>query len=164
MSDLMNCPNCSADIRSSFTECPHCNYQLSTRPPTQMGGAKPTIKVGTSPPPPPPVGKGTVRHVFEGVSGNFTLRKITKGGQLSDKKIEFFDSENLLNREILDQGNKTITSKVQAIIKNENGRWFIENHSELKTTFIRLEDGDKMELKDGMVILVGNAEFLFKVD
>ena len=42
----------------------------------------------------------------------------------------------------------------------EEGEWFIENRSEMHTTYIRV--GEKVKIKSGDIIVLGNREFEFK--
>lgn len=69
---------------------------------------------------------------------------------------------NELNRQSLDPDNKTITSKVQAILTSKDGKWYIQNQSEQKTTFVYA--GEPIEVKTGDIILMGNRTFVFEED
>jgi hypothetical protein len=64
-----------------------------------------------------------------------------------------------LNRGNLDKDNITITSKVQAELYFENGKWLLLDRSELNTTFILAKQ--KTELHEGDVILMGDRKFIF---
>lgn len=68
------------------------------------------------------------------------------------------NESTLLNREILDPDNPTITSKIQAIIKFDDGKWVIENFSQHKTTYIQVLR--PMELQKGDVITMGDLRLL----
>ena len=65
-----------------------------------------------------------------------------------------------LKRENTDPTNNTITSKVQAEITNENGKWFIQDKSSQNSTLVHA--GRKIELEDGDIIILGNRKFTFK--
>lgn len=67
-----------------------------------------------------------------------------------------------LNRENLDKDNPTITTKVQAALTNKDGKWYIQDKSAQKTTFVHA--GDPIQLKDGDIILMGNRTFIFNED
>lgn len=69
---------------------------------------------------------------------------------------------NELNRQILDPDNNTITSKVQATLTNKNGKWYVENQSAQKTTYVYA--GEPIEIKSGDIILMGNRTFIFEED
>ena len=64
-----------------------------------------------------------------------------------------------LNRGNTEPANQTITSKTQAELSFENGKWHLQDKSALKTTYIYA--GDKIELKAGDVIMLGNRSFKF---
>ena len=66
----------------------------------------------------------------------------------------------VLNRSNTDPNNHTITSKQQAILSFENGKWYIEDKSAHKSTFIQVNG--KMSLNDGDVVLMGNRMFIFR--
>lgn len=68
------------------------------------------------------------------------------------------NESNLLNRETLDPDNNTITSKIQAIIKLDNGKWIIENFSQHKTTYFQILR--PIELQKGDIITMGDLRLL----
>lgn len=65
-----------------------------------------------------------------------------------------------LNRANTDPNNNTITSKVQAVLTHDEEGWYIEDRSELRSTFIRADR--KRKLESGDVIELGNRLFEFK--
>jgi hypothetical protein len=73
--------------------------------------------------------------------------------------LSFSDKKIILNRANTEPGNITITSKEQALLSCENKRWFIEDRSELKTTYLYVSE--KTELKSGDIIVLGDRRFLF---
>jgi hypothetical protein len=77
----------------------------------------------------------------------------------SNDKLWFFGKEIQLNRNNTEPGNQTITSKIQAELIFENGKWYIQDKSALKSTYIYA--GEKKELKSGDVIVMGNRSFEF---
>jgi hypothetical protein len=85
-------------------------------------------------------------------SGALAENSFTREFTLVNDSIE-------LKRDNLDKDNNTITGKIQAELFFENGRWQLLNRSEMKTTFIQVSE--KVELKDGDVILMGNRKFIF---
>ena len=74
-------------------------------------------------------------------------------------KQEYASSEVVLNRQNTEPDNRTITSKQQALLTFENGRWYIEDRSAFKSTFIRVTG--KTELHDGDIVVMGDREFEF---
>jgi hypothetical protein len=90
---------------------------------------------------------------------SFSMTMIQPEGE--PEVATYFEGKQVeLNRANLDPNNKTITSKVQAEISYVDGKWFIENRSDLGTTFIRIDEA--YELKKGDVLLLGNSMFLFE--
>ena len=79
----------------------------------------------------------------------------------ADQVKEFVSNDEaiILNRNNVESGNNSITSKAQAELVFENGKWFLSDLSELHTTFINA--GNKTEIKDGDLILMGDRKFIF---
>lgn len=73
--------------------------------------------------------------------------------------IVFLDAPIPLNRAMLEVGNNTITSKVQAEIEYVNGAWYLIDRSEKETTFVLAKT--PVMLQKGDVILMGNRKFRF---
>lgn len=78
------------------------------------------------------------------------------------KPVNIKGDHTELNRQMLDADNPTITSKVQAILTNKNGKWFIQNQSSQKTTFVFADE--PVAVKSGDIILMGNRTFVFEED
>ena len=74
--------------------------------------------------------------------------------------IEFTYSGSpiILNRQNLDPQNNTITSKVQAQLSVRDGQWIIENFSELKTTYIKVQK--PISIQKGDILIFGNRQFI----
>ena len=82
-----------------------------------------------------------------------------------DEKIEpvpndYEGASIILTRENTEANNRTITSKEQAELINEDGKWFILNKSELGSTY--LEASRKLELQPGDIIVLGDRRFKFE--
>lgn len=78
-------------------------------------------------------------------------------------EFELLANESVeLNRDNIDQTNTSITSKVQAELSYENGRWFLIDRSEQQTTFIQVSE--KIEIKDGDMILMGDRKLIFSTE
>ena len=73
----------------------------------------------------------------------------------------YLDEPITLNRENLEEKNNSITSKVQAELSCENGKWYLSDRSDLQTTFIRV--GEKTELREGDILLMGDRKFVFTI-
>jgi hypothetical protein len=93
----------------------------------------------------------------------FCLQPITSGQEPPLNPKVFKGDSVALNREILDAGNRTITSQVQAIIEFRDGQWWLMDRSAQCTTFL-LVPHTGVPLKAGDKILMGNRVFEFKPD
>ena len=81
------------------------------------------------------------------------------GVPTNDAQLRFSGSEIQLNRANTEPGNQTITSKLQAELTFENDKWYLQDKSALRTTYIYA--GEKIELKSGDIIVLGNRSFKF---
>ncbi|MDR2385343.1 MAG: zinc ribbon domain-containing protein [Tannerella sp.] len=89
-----------------------------------------------------------------------TLTPVVKAGETADKApLSFKGNDIILTRKNTEKGNKTITTKTQAILKYIDRSWYIEDKSELKTTFVHA--GEMKQLKSGDIILMGDRQFIF---
>lgn len=90
-----------------------------------------------------------------------TLKRIAwEGEDVNYNPVTYSGDTIILNRANTDANNNSITSKEQAVLTCENGEWYIENRSELRTTYIRVNG--KIKLNSGDTIFLGNREFEFK--
>lgn len=129
------CPKCGAELIPNARFCPQCGQTLRS---------------------------GTVNAWSNPLHDKFcTLRPIawTKE-EITYNPITYSGQVIILNRENTDPNNQTITSKEQAVLTHENGDWYIEDHSEGKSTMIRV--GKKTKLESGDIIALGNRLFEFK--
>ena len=89
-----------------------------------------------------------------------SLKPIARIGEMaSPAKNDYTGGNVILNRQNTDPENPTITSRQQALLTFENGKWYIEDKSAYKTTFIRVTK--KTEIQDGDIIGLGDREFEF---
>ncbi len=151
---LQRCPNCNSDIESENGNqiiAPHTNpasRERQIRRPTVVGAPNihGTINVWTD---------GAI-----GITPSFILSPVKRNGERKQPDdIEMEGEEVILNRDNTDPGNLSITSKAQAIITRKDDKWYIEDKSEQKTTFIQAST--PQELHDGEIILLGNRLFVF---
>lgn len=135
MSKSNLCPKCGTELIPNARFCPQCGQ---------------TLKMGT-------VGAWDNPQYDEFC----TLRPIawTKE-EVQYNPITYSGQVIVLNRENTDPNNQTITSKEQAVLTHENGVWYIEDHSERKSTMIRISK--KTKLEPGDIIALGNRLFEFK--
>ena len=141
---LMNCPACGYQVMSSAKFCPNCNDEIKVASKQSV----PIVKKSQD-------FKGTIDPFSR---KGFSLRPIVNG-EPGAHSLEFGGTTEL-NRENTIKDNLTITSKVQAEIKLENGEWFLTDRSEKKTTFIQA--GEPFKLNKGDIILLGDTKFIFE--
>ena len=118
---------------------------------------------------PAPKGLENARKVTVGIHRDaqlstraIQLQRIDVKGQVEDFSIELVINDSKeLSRENLDPDNDTITSKVQAVVTTDkDGRLFIENQSNYESTYLLIQE--KIELKHGDKVMMGNRVFLVK--
>ena len=144
------CPKCGYPMREGTTVCPQCGYGA----PGNVG-QQPVVHFQKQETVNPYVNLNAVHSC--------TLTPIARADESNVPAPQSYTGESIeLNRENTDNGNMTITSKVQAQLRFENGNWYIEDKSSQKTTFVLAKE--KVALKDGDVILLGNRQFVFKAE
>lgn len=91
---------------------------------------------------------------------SFVLEVVKRNNERKDfKPMEYEGESVLLNRANTDTDNPSITSREQAVVSHEDGKWFIEDKSDQKTTFVQA--AHKVELHEGDLILMGDRLFVF---
>lgn len=178
------CPKCGYPVSNGSSSCPNCNYELKPAPTTQQvqtckncgsdipSNAKfcptcgnPTI---TDVPQSQHFKQSPMGTVMGGPSGGpgfstrfCTLRPVSWPGEdVRHNPITYSGDLIILNRSNTDANNNSITSREQAVLTFEDGVWYIENRSDLRSTYLRV-DG-KVKLTNGDIIVLGNREFEFK--
>lgn len=137
------------------TSQPDSNVKKTERfvSPSQSEGyvSKKTVNIYQQPPKPRPVEE--LPH--------FTLEPIKRDDEMvfNLEKCTFDTPQVVLNRQNTDPENSSITSRQQAIMSFEDGKWYIEDRSSFKTTFIRVTK--KTELQEGDIIVLGDRAFKF---
>ena len=135
--NLIQCPFCEEMVPSKFKFCANCGK------PFKMGTINPWAK------------PQQIEKVV-----NCTLTPLAwENENLDAKDIQFTCESILLNRDNTDPNNSSITSKVQAILTYEDDKWYVEDKSQMQTTFKHV--GKKTLLEDNDVILLGNRRFIF---
>lgn len=137
-----NCPKCNYPIMKNASVCPQCNSSL-------IDDSKPKKNVS-----------GTVdpwaQHKHK---TSCQLKPIAYENEADMPPIVYSGDIIALNRANTDPDNMAITSKEQAVLTKENGKWYIQDCSSQKTTFVLVRD--KVELKPGDIILLGDRRFEF---
>jgi len=165
------CPGCGYPARMDDISCPNCGRKFGNdkQAPPVVEEVKP-VKEQHSAPAPKPAAAQPVSTINPWMPSEkvqvrtpeCSLSFVKKEGEPSnDSSLRFSGNQILLNRGNTDPGNQTITSKVQAELTFENDKWYLQDKSALKTTYIYA--GEKKELKPGDVIVLGNRLFEFNV-
>ena len=144
------CPECGYELADGI--CSSCGYGTKKEEGVE---AEQVSRVAVNV-------RKTMRPVRKGEKNSvFALVPISEETGIPEGEVLNYEGENIvLNRDNTDPKNKTITSQEQAIVTFENGRWFIEDHSEYKTTFVQA--ARKMELQKGDLILLGTQ--LYRIE
>lgn len=172
---LSQCPKCGYPLRVGVDKCPNCKFQIGNTNQTVQHGAnlrnheefekqdtyhRPTRMASSN------GSKGNFRGTINPymmnmeVEPSFVLKPIKRMEERHDfDEQEYEGKQVILNRDNTEHNNPSITSRQQAIITNSEGRWYIEDKSEQKTTFVQA--AQKIELHDGDIILLGNRLFEF---
>lgn len=166
------CPQCGFPLRPGSEKCPKCGAPVNgggeafVRRPTVInnqevnsaaknaGASFVNIKSNM----------GTVNPYLDGFAAipACSLKPFKRSTERKELNNIDFEGDNIsLNRANTDPDNATISTECQAVITNENGKWFIADKSATKTTFVQASD--KTELTDGSIILLGNRLFEFHV-
>lgn len=157
--DDNTCPSCGFPIRKGTRRCPNCGFEFGQSPKIQQAApfVVPTpIKEASS------NFDATVNPWSNPTGGKkFNLQPIAWENESSGlPALSYVGERVVLRRDNTDPANNTITSKTQAEISSENGKWFLEDKSDQQSTFIHA--GRKIELADGDIIVLGNRKFVFK--
>ncbi len=174
--EMSTCPKCGYPLRPGISNCPNCNFKIGEvhhRPvenvpytPEPSARHRPTSP-DVSDPQAQPVKNvhgahgGTIlpSWYYQSEAG-FTLKPLKRVNERHElDEREFEGATVVLNRDNTEPGNGSITSKEQAVITHEGNDWFIQDRSEQKTTFVHC--GQKLQLHDGDIILLGNRLFVF---
>ncbi len=177
------CPKCGYPVSDTSTSCPNCNHELQ---PVQTAIQSITCKscgaeisstakfcsscgapLNKESAQPRKIKRSYMGTVMDGpivgpasVNTFCTLKPIAwQGEEVNYNPITYSGDTIILNRANTDANNHSITSREQAILTCEDGEWYIENKSNLRTTFLRVNG--KVKLTKGDIIVLGNREFEF---
>ena len=184
ISSPKTCPKCGYPISEGSTSCPNCNFELQPAPTAKQkvkcascdADVEPSAKFCSSCGTPMNVEKPQLHRIQRSAMGTVmggpvsgpqsknkfcTLKPIAwEGEDVNYNPITYSGDTIVLNRSNTDANNNSITSREQAVLTCEDGEWYIENRSDLRTTFIRVNG--RVKLTSGDIIVLGNREFEFK--
>ncbi len=141
---VSECTNCGYPSSSDISVCPMCN-QRKTHTIIRRRHLKTNDDTQTSQIAEPSCSLTIIPEYDETIEAH---------------KNEYHGELIVLNRNNTEQNNLTITSKDQAHLSFENGKWFISDKSDYNTTFIQVQG--KVELKPGDVVMLGDRRFKFE--
>ena len=155
---MIECDHCKKQISTSFKYCPYCATEVVQRTIVFKKKRKKNDDSQTSSQPllktqPEPEQQNYCCHLSIVPDDDEDIEAITNNYE--GKSI-------ILNRANTDPQNLTITSKQQAELIFEDGKWYIVNHSQFGTTFVAVNR--RLQLLPGDVIMLGDRRFLFGVD
>lgn len=168
------CPKCGYPVRLGTEKCPNCKFPVSQS--EGIGQRQPTVTVNgpqskeshyrptrMNPEENRTTGfRGTINPYMMNMEmePTFALKPIRRMNERHElEEQEYEGKEVSLNRANTEPNNSSITSRQQAIVTRIDGRWYIEDKSEQKTTFVQA--AKRIELHDGDIILLGNRLFEF---
>lgn len=133
------CDKCGKEVPSDYMFCPFCGERVVQK----------TI----------PVNRRRTKEV-EKPKPRFRLTMIAEEHEEQETVAHDYEGDEVvLNRANTDPYNRTITSKEQACLTFEEGHWYIENRSEMESTFVAASH--KIELQPGDIVMMGDRCFRF---
>jgi RNA polymerase subunit RPABC4/transcription elongation factor Spt4 len=142
------CPQCKTMVALTANFCAVCGHAFTVIEKPE----KETLNPWAAPVIPPPV------EEIPTYTCSLTIVPAEKE-TIETQPIVFSGKEIILTRGNTEPENQAITSKMQALLSYEDDKWFIEDRSQLRTTFVHA--GEKRELKAGDVLILGNRRFIF---
>lgn len=132
------CDQCGQEVSITSTVCPHCNAPIRQK----------TVFVR--------------RHNIAPPKPRCSLTVMTEEGEQTEARVNNYEGDKvMLTRENTEPENRSITSREQAELICEDGKWYVLNHSEMCTTAV--EAGRRIEIQAGDVIVLGDRRFKFEV-
>ncbi len=177
------CPNCEYLVSSSSSNCPMCGNDLVHSHPQPKETPKSEIPKNTKntatkkckqcanqipsnvrfcPECGHPVRQQTINPWATPARKPIcTLTPVAwEDEQIEELPIEYSGEKITLNRDNTEPDNFNITSLEQAELSCEDGKWYIQDKSTQKTTFVYA--GKKTMLETGDIVILGNRKFEFK--
>jgi hypothetical protein len=149
--DEQPCPFCGYPVMRAMQRCPECGNSINRSEPS---GAEPARNI-------PFAGK-TIDPYVLATEKKCRLQPVLRENELSLPPIELQGTNILLKRSLLDATNVTISDSKQAVLYFENGKWYLQDQSSLRNSFIWINR--PFEVQKGDVLLFGNRKFEFDCD
>ena len=142
---LNKCDNCDAEVPAEYSFCPHCGSKIQQK----------TINIFDKP-------DAADINEDKVVPCRFSLTPVVSNSQKQPDvlQFEFTEGSFILKRDNIAPGNRTITTKGQAEVRYEDGKWVLLNRSEFDSTFVAAIR--PIELLSGDLILMGNQRYRFE--
>ncbi len=153
-----NCPNCSYLMRPGEILCAKCGTNIALYKAAPADRTK--IPVDTTKVPADHT--KTVRRVVPEAKRGFRLVAVSLHDDAETKNIPLEGEHVVLNRELLDSHNNSISRSGHASLTFRDGEWWLENLSSLKSTFVQVNG--PVRIQPGDTILLGDQLFRFKTD
>ena len=143
IADEVKCEKCGTMVSLDFSFCPKCGERIHL----------PTVRAIKHKPVAPPEPPKPKCH----------LTIIPEEGEITEPFTNDYEGDSIiLNRENTEKDNRTITSKEQAELICEDGKWYVLNRSELGSTY--LEANRKLAIEPGDIIVLGDRRFRFEAE
>ncbi len=145
----VSCPACSYLMRPGEILCAKCGTNIAL---FKVAPADHTKVDNTK----------TVRRVVPEAKRGFRLVAVSLHDDSETKSIPLEGEHVVLNRELLDSHNNSISRSGHASLTFRDGEWWLENLSSLKSTFVQVNQ--PVRIQPGDSILLGDQLFRFKTD
>lgn len=162
---MIRCQKCGYTNQSNARKCIKCHNTLQPEPEEEIirskgGDTNVDIQIKRDPWDSKMNDSGKTMRRFVPSSKPCALVAISNENDEEGRLIPIKGEAVNLNRSFLDEGNTSISRKSHANLSFKDGSWWLENVTDLKTTFIQVNK--PVKLSDGDVILLGDSLYRFK--
>ena len=156
---MIRCQKCGYTNQSSAKKCIKCQSSLADDAGQKGKGMDTSIDLKFNPVPQP--NKDDKKTIHRIVPSSKPCQLIALSEDEKEVRAIPIKGETVnLNRDFLDPENTSISRKGHASLQFKDGSWYVDNVTELKTTFIQVNRPHK--LSDGDIILLGDSLYKFK--